>query len=380
MDVSIIVPLYKGKRFINNILTVVKDLYEFTNKTLQCSVELILVNDFPDESLESMIPIHYCVPITLINNDKNSGIHYSRVQGLLQAKGKLILFFDQDDSLEPQFLYSQLTKMGDADAIVANGIFRNNRRIMNGDQDYYKITDREYYFSSLVEIISPGQVLIKRESIPQDWEVNIMKKNYCDDAFLWLLMKNENAKFEVNNELLYFHNEDGNNASFNWENTVSALAEMYKIIEDKHLLEEQLEEKLRNCIKDKIEKHESYRKIEEKFQIINQKKEKIKAIIEKNELKKIAIYGYGILGKKLDVFCREVNLEVLYAIDKNIKSLSEIEIKSMDEKWPVVDFIVVTAIYEYENIKETLNRKTDIRIISLCTFLEILIDKDNCNG
>ena len=101
--VSIIVPLYHGQKYINNLVSMVeKNRGVLSN----CEVELetIFVNDFPSEDIS--VPTNK--EIVLHANPNNQGIHASRVNGLKLAPGDYILMLDQDDIISDHYIKSQL--------------------------------------------------------------------------------------------------------------------------------------------------------------------------------------------------------------------------------------------------------------------------------
>ena len=89
--VSIIVPLYKGRKYVNSIISMVSE----NAKTMQSrgfseKVELIFVNDYPKETI---VISDHCTDLTtviLISNEKNCGIHNSRVKGINHSSGEYI--------------------------------------------------------------------------------------------------------------------------------------------------------------------------------------------------------------------------------------------------------------------------------------------------
>ena len=89
-DLSIVVPLYKGKLHIK------ENIDELLR--IKHSKEIIIVDDgSPDDSY------HFCekefkdIPEISIYTKQNGGIVSSRNYGLERAEGKYILFVDQDD-------------------------------------------------------------------------------------------------------------------------------------------------------------------------------------------------------------------------------------------------------------------------------------------
>lgn len=59
-------------------------------------------------------------------------------------------------------------------------------------------------------------------------------------------------------------------------------------------------------------------------------------------------------------------VKIVYGIDRMASIMEgEFPIYSLDEKLPNVDAIIVTVIAEFDQIRETLEKKTDCLIISL---------------
>lgn len=86
-----------------------------------------------------------------------------------------------------------------------------------------------------------------------------------------------------------------------------------------------------------------------------------------NNYDSIAIYGMGELGNRLlEELESSQSVKVKYGIDKNASSnYSNIEIKSTEDVIEDIDLIVVSAIFDYENIKMELSQRTECLIVSL---------------
>lgn len=196
------------------------------------NIELILINDSPDEVISDEDILHAeDFKIILLLNAKNRGIHYSRVRGLGHATGEYIMFLDQDDKIENTYFSSQLKHLQNADVVVANGIAQY--------PDYEKLlyrywimqwTVRHIWFYAKFDcrIISPGQCLIKKESIPSAWKENILENNGADDYFLWLAMLSDKKRFVINRECVYQHVYTSNNASLDCSQMRLSVLEMIK--------------------------------------------------------------------------------------------------------------------------------------------------------
>lgn len=231
--ISVIIPLYNGKKYLPNIMTMLAQNLEEGDGSFR--IELILINDSPNEEINCDDICHSNeIPVTLLTNQENKGIHYSRVRGLSHASGEYIYFFDQDDRITNNFFSSQVQRLRERDdVIVANGIAEYESyskllyryRIMQ-----WTVKSIWFYIKFDCRIISPGQCLIKRNSIPEIWKNNILKQNGADDYFLWLVMLSRGRKFGINRELLYTHRYTAANASSDKDSMRKSVEEMLSVI------------------------------------------------------------------------------------------------------------------------------------------------------
>ena len=88
-------------------------IYQFVSLLLICKIILkLIINDFSSDNTEDIIKRIQKEDdrIKLINHSKNLGVYRSRVESILNAKGKYILLMDPDDMLLNQNLFSELFK------------------------------------------------------------------------------------------------------------------------------------------------------------------------------------------------------------------------------------------------------------------------------
>ncbi|WP_225743742.1 glycosyltransferase family 2 protein [Marinilactibacillus sp. Marseille-P9653] len=232
MDISIITPFYKGNDFIFLLTeSIQKAIDQLKDKKL---VEHIIVNDSPEYDVK--LPEKLSYNLRVVNNNENQGIHQSRVNGLKHAKGEFIIFLDQDDTLTPNALKSQLYSIESSDICVGNGYFC----FPNGDiKPIYKnklmmrsLRREKPYIYVRDLIVSPGQVIIRKDSIPLAWKDNILKLNGTDDYLLWLLMLDERKKISFNEDYVYTHIDSGVNLSFNLKNMEKSMNELLSILKE----------------------------------------------------------------------------------------------------------------------------------------------------
>ena len=223
IDVTIITPFYKGNKYIKNYINNLDKIYNEVNKKYK--LEVIFVNDSPEIDIEINDSDLLKYNIKIIRNEKNMGVHASRINGYNNASGKYILFLDQDDELKKESINVFLNKIGDNDMCISNGIYELNgkERLLYKKRFNKYLTNEKKYLKIKNFIISPGQCLIKKESISKRWLESPLKINGADDYMLWLLMFEERKKLCYANDILYVHKDTGSNLSFNVNNMLNSL-------------------------------------------------------------------------------------------------------------------------------------------------------------
>ena len=251
MDVSIIIPFYNGERFLESIKKCI------TENAIMCSgdisIELIIVNDSPWCVLDYKEFESTLYRLKIITNNENIGIHASRVNGLNNASGDYIVFLDQDDYIDQNFIL-HMYKAIDVSSysfVFCNGIYyKGNQKtlILNSFGRIWAAKKYSMYFIVRNCLASPGQCIIRRKSIPESWKDNIMSVNCADDMLLWILILKEGSAGYVN-ESLYIHNDTGDNVSINKTHNALSGIELCDILEKKDLADKRLVKILRdNCV------------------------------------------------------------------------------------------------------------------------------------
>lgn len=214
---SIITPFYKGNKYVSNLIKMAEtNAKTLLQANLDASVELIIVNDSPSETVEISTPYEKAC-VRVINHEKNGGIHQARITGLSDCEGEYILFLDQDDEIVDDCLLTEYKAIGNHDVVIANAWFEKP----DGTQiPHYRTTGQfknalelAPYIKGHNRIISPGHCLIRKSAIPVEWTKYIMKDNGSDDLFLWILMFLQNKTFTTVERPLYTHKHTGHNLS-----------------------------------------------------------------------------------------------------------------------------------------------------------------------
>lgn len=383
VDISIIIPLYKGRKYLTYWVEILSKNFKNYEREYKSSCEVIFVNDYSREKVE----LPDCgLDITIYNLEENRGIHGARVFGYHKARGVYVVFLDQDDKITEDYCVSQRNSVGSSDAVVCNGYkerlwMQGRRALYIQDEQLQRVKDEDNLFIKRNEMYSPGQVLIKKDSIPDLWLTQIMNENGTDDYLLWILMKKEGCVFEINEQRLYTHMEYGSNTSSQNEGMKSSHLEMISILDKNHVLESEEIEELRKRVENSNEVSHYLKmiKVYDYWVYLNIRKKRVEYYLRDCDYKKIAIYGMNYLGNRLYDDLYRSSVEVVLGIDKYADGIEhDIPLYTMDslelaEKLTCVDVVVVTAITSYQNILSDLKKICDKPIISIeDVFLEMM--------
>jgi len=87
---------------------------------------------------------------------------------------------------------------------------------------------------------------------------------------------------------------------------------------------------------------------------------------DKKGYKTVAVYGLSTFGKHLIQQLGESNIEVIYGIDRRQGMVdADMRVYLPEDNLPEVDVVVITAIYDYDEIKEELKHRIKCPIVSL---------------
>ena len=131
-------------------------------------------------------------------------------------------------------LCTQIKAARGADLVLGNGIFElpdHQKAAIYGNHFSLKFASRAKPNVMIRDfIVSPGQCLIKKNSIPMEWRRCVMKKNGADDYLLWLLMFNNKMSVSVNDAFVYTHKYTGGNISADLEVMFQSSLELLELL------------------------------------------------------------------------------------------------------------------------------------------------------
>ena len=377
-NVSVIVPIFHGKKYIDSMIAQLAKCAE--TGCGEFLLELLLVNDDPREPIGDFSSD--AIAVKVLETEENRGIHGARVRGLEACTGDYVLFLDQDDRIMPDYFVSQFKHLGDGEAVVCK-LLHEGKQYYDTRMPFEQVITRKFIISVKNSIISPGQVLLRKEKIPEVWKDIKLKNNGADDWLLWLCMLAEGCQFNLTPEILFEHVVEGNNESINAGHMIESERELYQVIaENKILVDEELE-KLYVAVQNVENEHiRLLSKFQKMFFVYNAWMElqeqgiSLEDYLERQGARDIAIYGFSYIGKRLYHSLSSGKIAVKYFIDMNAEYFQEeaIQIYKPDKPLPPVDMIIISLVEWTESIRSTLSALSEAR---LCTAAELFEDMRN---
>lgn len=116
----------------------------------------------------------------------------------------------------------------------------------------------------------------------------------------------------------------------------------------------------------KVDKFKMYYELLNTWLKIKQNGKSLETFFEDNHYKKIGIYGMGELGNRLCEELSNSNIEIVYTADKApMTTFSEMDVIEINEMTDNVDVVVVTPIFDFDNIKHKIEEYINVPVISL---------------
>lgn len=384
VDVSVIIPIYKGRQYIAYWLdTIRKNAMSLHALQLRC--ELILVNDFPEERIGAEEFQVSGFDLKVLNSNENKGIHGARVYGLEHARGEWVVFIDQDDWITDDYLMKQKQCMGEADAVICNGCSKLFCRVASNfiyadRQEQERTTELSYYLTTGNPIYSPGQVMLKKTAIPRLWLSHKMKANGADDYLLWILMLKEGKKFVLNEEKMYTHVGHGENASNDMYSMVASIHEVEQILFENNLLDE-AEKKIvknREIVNMSAVRYRDIIETYDYWLYLENRQRSVADFLCGHGYYKIGVYGLGSIGNRLCDLLDGSSVEIVFAIDRSAKGISCripvfcLEDPQVEGYMKQVDMVIITAQSAFQEIREEIRKRK--YEVSLCSLKDILLE------
>lgn len=213
--ISVIMPLYNAEQFVKKAI---ESILQQSFKDF----ELILIDDCATDNTLDVVSSIKSSKIKIVNNEKNSGIAYSRNKGLELADGQYIALMDDDDLTVPNRFETQIGYLethNDIDVIGGrhciidqrDQIIRTCREPLNNPQ--YIRADMMLYDS-----IANGSAMIRNDFLKEN---QIKYQENClgmEDYRFWIDCSVRGKITNLSDILLYWRNS-GNNETCRVQNT-----------------------------------------------------------------------------------------------------------------------------------------------------------------
>ena len=231
--ISIIMPIYNGEKYLE------KSLLSIYNQYFK-EIEVIIINDYSNDKTQEIInKLKSKYPsISLFTNNVNKGMLNSTITGIINSKGKYILFLHQNDFFAKknafEILYSEAEK-NNLDVLGFSSLIDNGKYISHFNeiplikqpiikQIMYNVTKDGFNISrtgnSLFNYFIKTELIkniIKEIDEKYSNEINI---NYISDFFLLFMLSRNATTFKQIKNILYY---SSNNLHKKWEEEINLL-------------------------------------------------------------------------------------------------------------------------------------------------------------
>lgn len=372
--IDVIVPVYKGKKYIRGIIRQLEACAERMSGDI--GIDLVLVNDAPEDGFDEDY-ISESIDVRTVDTDRNRGIHGARVRGLSFCTGGYVMFLDQDDRIFPGYLESQLSALGGADAVVCRAR-EDGREVYGRAVPFAGTIDREKMICAGNTIVSPGQVLMRRAAVPDAWKRDILENNGADDWFLWICMMQQGCRFVLNEEVLFEHRISGDNRSWDSMEMLRSEDEMLGVIRAGSVLDGVMLRKLEDLIASEQQRHirilERYRSmffIYDRWMDLEWRRGSISGYLYSQGIRRAAVYGMGHIGRQLAHRLLGTQVLLAGAIDRDAGAIdSDVRIVGLEEFDEETDLIVVAVADDTESILRDIRERTGARAVTMRQLLE----------
>ena len=184
--VSIIVPVYNAYSSID------KCIESIINQTYK-NIELILINDgSKDDSITKIKAYEKKYKNIRVIDKKNEGVSKTRNLGIREATGKYIMFIDNDDYIDNDYVETLLTEII---ATKADCIFSGYRR-ENSKGKVIKIKKLKNKPWSKYILSAPWAKIYNREFLLKN-KIEFLPYKIGEDVYFTIKLINCNAKIEI---------------------------------------------------------------------------------------------------------------------------------------------------------------------------------------
>jgi glycosyltransferase involved in cell wall biosynthesis len=223
-NLSIIIPYYKGEKFIYKCINSILNSYNQSRKKLL--FEVIVVIDSPEEYLENNLDLKFLfseIDLKILINKKNSGVAYSRNRGLSESKHNFVTFIDQDDCINYNYFDTISNYLNDdVHCIIYNGYFHY---ISNDNYSKLYFIKPDLSIEAVLKqhyvLWTPGLMIVNKKKVQiSNFFIDVSDNlRGCDDwaGFINMLLMYPDIRFSYISNPIYIINKHAANFSHDVE-------------------------------------------------------------------------------------------------------------------------------------------------------------------
>lgn len=410
--VSVIVVTYNRGYIIGSA-------FESLRKQEYKNFEVIVVDDGSEDDTADIVKKFSDLDIKYIKLEKNQGQSHARNVGLEHAKGKYIAFLDSDNEYLPQNLSIKMKMLKDSPEKVGF-VFGPFVREWDEIEEVFPPVEMEQEIKENLKkimlrmnVIDTNAVVIKKEcftkvgtydeELPRliDWDMHSRilfdggyEAVYCDiplsinriqkdslsrNIDRYFVARTKLYKKRLNDYKEYYDVADifTSYAFDEGEFKDISICRRLNALSEIGFSESEWNEVWKRKI-DNFKRNNRNLAVFRKWVKIEEKGCRIAEWLKEHKFNKVAVYGYGYLGKHLVHELSEDGVDIVCILDKNPNTKHPVlNVCHEPDDILNVDVIIVTAVYYYESIQEELKKVTLSKIVSLW---DILNDMDSING
>lgn len=234
--VSVIIPVYNSEKYIGKCLDSV------LNQTYK-DIEIIVINDGSKDSSQKVIDEYKNKYSNIVAiNQENMGVSKTRNKGIMIAKSKYIMFIDNDDFIEKDYIQIHLNEAEKHNLdVVISGYKRPNNK--GKIVKTMKLKDTDW---SKLMVLTPWAKLFRKDYLIEN-NIEYLDNNIGEDIYfnLQALFLTDNIKILNYIGYNWFFNVESvsNTSQKNFKNiqVFKLLDECYNIVIQKKILEKNYE-------------------------------------------------------------------------------------------------------------------------------------------
>jgi glycosyltransferase involved in cell wall biosynthesis len=186
--ITVIVPVYNGEKYISRCVDSILNQTKFPVE----NIEILLINDGSRDGSINILKSYQTKFPNLVSviDQPNSGVAKTRNKGIALAKGKYVIFIDQDDYINSDFcsIYYRAAESGDYDVVVG-GYKRPNDK-----GEYIRKVSQPNTEYSIRYKISAAWAKIHNVEFLRTNNIEFYNNNYGEDIIFTMAENNKTTK------------------------------------------------------------------------------------------------------------------------------------------------------------------------------------------